>query len=213
MDEYQEWTAEGSGWWSEGRCRFTWSLRNVTAHNHLMNFESNNSVLMVSKAKMRDRGAFKQLLWIQYTEALVDGKIYTPAASPQDPNPWPWIGIDRYPNTIHRKDHLPYVSLPDEQRRVDWGHAYEGRIKSLYDNKDSDTVNVDWASSGYPNWGHYSVLTLIGRGFMGAEWSIGSIAWRGRATRPGTLNLARGWPSPKTWRSGRSLFQRVTRSM
>jgi hypothetical protein len=176
MDLGGDWQAEGSGEWPEVRCRFSWLLRDVSSYAELMG-GAGRCVLMVVKAKLLEPGRFERLLWIQYTEALVDGQVYTPPPTADDPNPWPWVGIDRYPNTPHRKDHLPYVFLPEEQRQVDRGCAYGGRIQSLYDPGDSDTVYVDWASSGIPNWSHYSVLMLIGRDSAGDEWSIGSLAW------------------------------------
>jgi len=177
MDSSGDWHADGSGEWAQGRCRFSWVLRHVSSYAELMG-SSGRCVLMVAKAKLLERGRFERLLWIQYTEALVNGHVYTPAPTADNPNPWPWVGIDRYPNTTGREDHLPYVFLPEEQRLVDRGYAYGGRIQSLYDPGDSDTVCVDWASSGIPNWSHHSALMLIGRDFSGDEWSIGSLAWR-----------------------------------
>ena len=61
---------------------------------------------------------FKRLLWIQYTEAIYQGTVYVPPATPDNPNPSPWRGIDRYPNNA-RPDRLPYTALPDEQRYID----------------------------------------------------------------------------------------------
>lgn len=146
------------------------------------------SILLVVKAKLLERKLFKRFLWIQYTEALQDGKVYTPPPTPEDPHPWPWIGIDRYPNTIHRKDKLPYSSLPEEQDACDWGMAYGGRIKGLYTHQDADSIFVDWPSTGgQPSWGHYSVLTLIGRGWSGKEWSLGSLMWRYSVDASGKL--------------------------
>jgi hypothetical protein len=118
------------------------------------------------------------MMWIQYTEAQVDGKVYVPPITPQHPHGWPWRGIDRYPNN-NRPDKLPYSNLPDEQDATNWGSAYEGRVRSLYTPENSDSIFVDWASAGeHRNWGHYSVLSLIGRGWTGTEWRLGSLMWR-----------------------------------
>lgn len=180
---------QGSVFWIGERCRITWSLKDVSDKHDLMGTRG-KALLVVVKAKLIERKLFKRLLWIQYTEALLDDKIYTPAPTAEDPNPWPWVGIDRYPNMRGRKDDLPYSSLPDEQDRSDWGYAYEGRIKGLYDHSDADSVFVDWPSNGdCANWGHYSVLTLIGRGWTGEEWSLGSLMWRWSVDGSGNLQF------------------------
>ena len=143
---------------------------------------------------------FPNLLWIQYTEAWHNGKIYTPPPTPENPDPWPWNGLDRYPNN-DRPDSLPYSNLPDEQEMTDRGMAYGGRICRLYEPQGADSIFVDWASSGgMANWGHYSVLMLIGREPRGREWSLGSVTWgwstdaQGRLTRCGARRGQRRRP-------------------
>ncbi len=177
---------EGAGVWADGKADYSWTLRDVSEHNALMN-SSGRSLFLVVKVKLRERRLFKQLMWIQYTEAQVDGKVYTPPISPQYPHGWPWRGIDRYPNNC-RHDKLPYSNLPEEQDATNRGHAYNGRVRGLYSPDDSDCIFVDWASTGgNSNWGHYSVLSLIGRGWSGSEWRLGSLMWRYDVTPDGQL--------------------------
>jgi hypothetical protein len=168
---------EGNGVWADGKSDYSWTLRDVSDQNALMQ-TAGRSVFLVVKAKLRQRRLFKHLMWIQYTEARLDGKIYVPSISPQHPHGWPWRGIDRYPNN-NRPDKLPYSNLPHEQDATNWGAAYEGRVRSLYSPGNADSIFVDWASAGgNTNWGHYSVLSLIGRGWTGAKWRLGSLMWR-----------------------------------
>ena len=168
---------QGSGVWADGKVDFSWSLRDVSDRNDLMQ-TAGKSVFLVVKAKLRERRLFKRLMWIQYTEAQVDGKVYVPPISPQYPNGWPWRGIDRYPNN-NRPDKCPYPNLPEEQDATDWGAAFGGRVSALYSPENADSIFVDWASAGGNlNWGHYSVLSLIGRGWSGSEWRLGSLMWR-----------------------------------
>lgn len=170
--------SDGGGTWSDALVDYSWSMRDIADHHHLMG-TCGHGVFFVCKAKVRQRGMFKRLLWIQYTEALLSRSVYTPPPTPADPNPWPWIGIDRYPNTTGRTDRLPYAMLPEVQQDADWGWAYEGRVKSLYAPGDADTVDVDWAcSGGMVDWAHVSVLSLVGRGHTGREWRLGSLFWR-----------------------------------
>lgn len=167
---------EGSGTWGDGRVDYAWSLQDISDKHHLMD-TCGHGVFFVAKAKVRERGLFKRLLWIQYTEAIYQGSVYVPPATPDRPSPSPWRGIDRYPNTA-RPDNLPYTALPDEQRYIDWGSAFEGAVRSLYSPGDADTVDVDWAcSGGMLDWSHFSVVSLIGRGHSGKEWRLGSLTW------------------------------------
>jgi len=184
---------EGAGKWAHGRIDFSWSLTDVSHLRDRMQ-SADNTLFFLIKARMTERRLFKKLFWIQYTEALLNGKVYTPDPTPEDPNPWPWIGIDRYPNTTGRKDDLPYTNTPEEQERVNYGFAYEGRIRDLY-KPDADSIDVDWASSDLPGWSHYSVITLIGRGYTGKEWALGSLMWKWSIDSDGNLGPFGGAPA------------------
>ena len=208
--------SEGVSVWADGKADCTWSLRDVSDHNAMMD-TSGKSILLVVKVKLRERRLFKRLMWIQYTEAQVDGKVYVPPISEQYPHGWPWRGIDRYPND-NRPDKLPYCNLPDEQDATDWGAAYGGRIRSLYSPDGADSIFVDWASSGgNTNWGHYSVLSLIGRGYSGREWRLGSLMWRYTVGKDSGFSFG-GRPADgvdeKTWldcvKSGNAEYMRDT---
>jgi hypothetical protein len=179
---------EGSGVWTDGLVDYSWMMQDVSDRNELMGTDG-RSLLVVVKVKVRERRLFKRLMWIQYTEAQVDGKLYIPPISPDHPHGWEWRGIDRYPNN-NRPDKLPYSNLLAEQDASDWGAAYEGRVRTLYSPGDSDSVFVDWASAGdNTNWGHYSVLSLIGRGWAGSEWRLGSLMWRYDVGLDGTFKF------------------------
>lgn len=172
--------SEGSGSWAHGKIDYAWSLRDTSdlRDHHDSMRTSGPGVLMLVKAKVRERGLFERLLWIQYTEAVHRGRIYTPRPTPQDPRPSPWRGIDRYRQDLHADD-LPYTALPDDQQSIDRGRAYDGRLRSLYSPEGADSVDVDWSSSGgMREWGHFSVVSLIGRGRAGREWRLGSFTWR-----------------------------------
>ncbi|CAN5430934.1 hypothetical protein BH10PLA1_BH10PLA1_06670 [soil metagenome] len=175
-DSHPDLPHEGSGTWAHGRVDYSWSLTDVS-HLHDRMQSAENALFFLIKARLKERRLFKSLFWIQYTEARLNGEVYTPDPTPEDPNPWPWIGIDRCPNMRSRKDNLPYSNTPEEQERVNWGYAYDGRIRDLY-KPDADSIDVDWASSNIPGWSHYSVITLIGREYTGKEWALGSLTWK-----------------------------------
>jgi len=180
--------AEGVGIWGDGKVDYSWTMRDVSDRNDLMR-TAGKSVFLVVKAKLRARRLFKRLMWIQYTEAQTNGKVYVPPISAQYPHGWPWRGIDRYPND-NRPDKLPYSNLPEEQDATDWGAAYGGCVRSLYSPESADSIFVDWASSGgHQNWGHYSVLSLIGRGWTGTEWRLGSLMWRYHVSSDGNFTF------------------------
>src|SRR5262249_46570496 len=114
---------------------------------------------------------------------------------------FPWKGNDRYPNNA-RPDKEPYCYLPGEQALVDKGNAYGGIVASLYNAAGTDSVFVDWASSGGTrNWGQYSVVSLIGKK-GGKDFRFGSLEWEYNVDASGKLTFGARPASDadvKTW--------------
>jgi hypothetical protein len=180
------WKHAGSVTWGKGinAVRVSWSMQDVSSREELQRAmgTSGRSVFTVIKAKTLDRRCpYESFTWIQYSEARADGRVYTPPGGTS-----PWRGIDRYPNT-NRPDGLPYTFLPAAQAAINRGDAYEGRVRALYDAKDADSIFIDWASSGgIANWGHYSVVTLVGRR-DGKDIYLGSLVYQWSVDAAGTL--------------------------
>jgi hypothetical protein len=167
--------AEGTALLAHGKIECSWAIQDISDKHDLMG-TSGNGVLTVIKARMLERKLFERLQWIQYTEAVVDGKVYVPQATTSDPTPWPWGGMDRYRHD-KKADRFPHFTLWEEQQKINWGHAYHGAVKGLYSQQGADSIFIDWAASSYPHWTHYSTVMLMGRSFSGKEYSLGAIRW------------------------------------
>jgi len=166
---------EGRGAWANGFYSYDWSLHDVSRRHRGMG-TSGHGVFLVARASSLDRSLFDELLWIQYLEVVYRGEIYVPPATVNDPFPLPWRGIHRYRNGLDC-DGLPYVALPDEQRRINQGRAFEGRVRSLYSPNGAETIAVGWGSSGgMTEMSQFSVLSLIGRDHRNKEWRLGSLS-------------------------------------
>src|SRR5215469_11195876 len=99
----------GGGIWADGLADYSWTMQDVSDKNELMD-TGGKSMLLVVKLKFRERRLFQRVMWIQYTEAQVNGRVYVPPISAEHPHGWAWRGIDRYPNS-GRTDKLPYSNL------------------------------------------------------------------------------------------------------
>lgn len=136
----------GSGTWgtAPNLIHYTWTMQDVSAKADLQHAmgTSGKSVFTVIKVKQDGPCPFDRFSWIQFSEARQNGQVYVP------PNGWPWKGIDRYPNGGGRTDNSQATFLPNEQTAINAGNGYGGRVSSLYDSSNADTIFIDWASSG-----------------------------------------------------------------
>jgi hypothetical protein len=158
-----EGTGAGKGTWGAGilEVSYEWSLTDTTfmedLHRRIATVPAGLFVL-VKAFRTGTTDPDLKFNWIQYTAALRDGRVYVP---PPPAPPWPWDGID----TGARNDGSPYTNPPAVQALLEAGRApgWQGVVQGLYRVGGADSIFVDWpASGGIANWGHFSVVGLIG---------------------------------------------------
>jgi hypothetical protein len=154
---------KGEGVWGAGDiCVFyQWALTDTSSmsERHARIGALGPGVFVLVKAtRTAETDSVLKFHWIQYTVALHEGQVYVP---PPPAPPWPWDGVD----TGARNDGSPYTETPARQARLDAGNGigWHAVVQDLYEVEDADSIFIDWpASGGNANWGHFSVVGLIG---------------------------------------------------
>jgi len=154
---------EGKGMWGVGdTCvHYHWMLTDTSAmleRHARIGVMGPGLFVLVKARRTAETDPGLKFHWIQYTAALHEWRVYVP---PPPAPPWPWNGVD----TGARNDGSPYTETPTRQARLDAGDGigWHAIVQDLYEVGDADSIFIDWpASGGNANWGHFSVVGLIG---------------------------------------------------